>query len=91
MFPRIFAVAERAWGSNATYSDFEQRLLHLVDNNVFKIDYTNPNWWNPKGIKRLKQTLSYCKEAAQGSNITDAEPSNISLDSIKNFIKKFIL
>jgi len=90
LFPRIFAIAERAWGSNLGYKDFQRRLIQNIDMNIFKSDYTNPNWWDPKGLKRLKQSISYCKSMLENTNMEDAE-GTFSLKAAKNFISKFFL
>ena len=95
IFPRVFALAERANGEEPTdYESFKARvrekikLLEAAD-----IPYTKEEWWDPKGKARRDDALQFYFSMSAGVDEEEAKKQAASaapkLEFVIHFIKEF--
>ena len=83
LFPRLYAVAERAWSSQCDYADFIERLSRFM---AFchdeKVSHTPQAGWDPIGESRQQETLKHMGIMAKAmpQEVRDETMSNISLN-----------
>ena len=97
IFPRVYALAERVNGNSyADYESFKERIrekVKLLDK--AGIPYTKEEWWDPKGLPRLKDAVSFYLNMGKGVDEKEAKKQAASaapkLPFVLHFIKEFFL
>jgi N-acetyl-beta-hexosaminidase len=97
IFPRVYALAERVNGKSCTdYESFKERIrekVKLLDK--AGISYTKEEWWDPKGLPRLKDAVSLYLNMGKGVDEEEAKKQAASaapkLPFVLHFIKEFFL
>ncbi len=97
IFPRVYALAERASGQLHTdYESFKERMrekTRLLDK--AGIPYTKEEWWDPKGFARLKDAISFYLNMGKEVDEEEAKKQATSmapkLPFVLHFIKEFYL
>lgn len=95
IFPRVFALAERANGEEYTdYESFKNRVREktkLLDK--AGIPYTKENWWDPKGKARREDAIRFYFNMSAGVDEEEAKKQAASaapkLEFVLHFIKEF--
>lgn len=95
IFPRIYAMAERANGEALTdYESFKTRVkekVKLLDE--AGIPYTKEEWWNPKGKARRDDAIEFYFNMGAGVDEEEAKKQAASaapkLEFVLHFIKEF--
>jgi len=95
IFPRVYALAERASGEEHTdYEAFKERVrekVKLLD--AEGIPYTKEVWWDPKGEARREDALNFYFHMSEGVDEKEAEKQAASaapnLAFAIHFIKEF--
>ena len=76
LFPRVFALAEKAWSEKRSYSRFRRNLKPLLaDMDRAGISYTPENWWDPAGKGRLEESLAFVENMMSGSVAQEDSPT----------------
>jgi hexosaminidase len=85
IFPRLYAVAERAWGGDGDYEDFERRVSIFLKR-FQKAAFTPQKKWNPRGLGKLLDAGMFAKKmgaaVSKGDDRADFIPN-------KDFTQKF--
>ncbi len=95
IFPRVFAMAERANGEVHTdYEAFKERVREKVKLlEKAGIPYTKEEWWDPKGKVRREDALKFYFDMGAGVNEEEAKKQAASaapkLEFVLHFIKEF--
>ena len=95
IFPRVFALAERANGEVHTdYERFKERVrekVKLLDN--AGIPYTKEEWWDPEGDARRDDALAFYFNMGAGVDEEETKKQAASaapkLEFVLHFIKEF--
>lgn len=95
IFPRVYALAERACGEEQTdYEAFKERVREktiLLEN--AGIPYTKEEWWDPKGKKRRMDAIQFYLNMGAGVDEEEAKKQAASaapkLEFVIHFIKEF--
>lgn len=95
IFPRVFALAERANGETHTdYESFKERVrdkIKLLEN--AGIPYTKEEWWDPKGKARRDDAIQFYFNMSAGVDEEEAKKQAASaapkLEFVLHFIKEF--
>ena len=95
IFPRVFALAERANGEVHTdYEGFKERVrekVKLLDK--AGIPYTKENWWDPEGEARRDDAIQFYINMGAGVDEEEAKKQAASaapkLEFVLHFIKEF--
>lgn len=95
IFPRVFALAERANGEEHTdYECFKERVrekVKLLD--AAGIPYTKEEWWDPKGKERREDAIQFYLNMGAGVDEEEAKKQAASaapkLEFVIHFIKEF--
>lgn len=94
IFPRIYALAEVAWGSARSYADFKARLCAALPRlERAGLTYTAEDWWDPRGRARLDEALGYLvkmnaamPEEIRAEALDAAKPSR---EFVLSFVSRF--
>ena len=94
IFPRIYALAEVAWGSARSYADFRARLCAALPRlERAGLTYTAEDWWDPRGRARLDEALGYLvkmnaamPEEIRAEALDAAKPSR---EFVLSFVSRF--
>ena len=95
IFPRVFALAERANGDVHTdYETFKERVREKVKRlEKADIPYTKEDWWDPKGKARREDALQFYFNMGTGVDGEEAKKQAASatpkLEFVLHFIKEF--
>lgn len=97
IFPRVYALAERALGVEKTdYESFKERVrekIKLLDN--AGIPYTKEEWWDPKGIAAKKDAFQFYQNMGAGVDEEEAQKQAASASPkfkfVLHFIKEFFI
>jgi len=95
IFPRIFALAERASGKVHTdYESFKERVREKVKLlEKMGIPYTEEEWWDPKGKERRDDALQFYFNMSAGVDEQEAKKQAASaspkIEFVIHFIKEF--
>ena len=95
IFPRVFAMAERANGEVHTdYEAFKERVREKVKLlEKAGIPYTKEEWWDPKGKERRDEALDFYFNMSAGVDEEEAKKQAASaapkLSFVIHFIKEF--
>lgn len=93
LFPRTYAVADRAWGGKRpVYRTFRTDLKRVCDRAAERDVCSTPeSWWDPCGPESSKETLEYFAKVTQlppgAEETTEAAP--LSFAYVWCFITKF--
>lgn len=95
IFPRVYAMAERANGEMETdYEAFKERVrekVKLLDQ--AGIPYTKEEWWDPKGTARRDDAIEFYFNMGAGVDEEEAKKQAASaapkLEFVLHFIKEF--
>lgn len=95
IFPRVYAMAERANGEVHTdYESFKKRIrekVKLLDK--AEIPYTKEEWWDPKGKARRDDAIQFYFNMGAGVDEEEAKKQAASaapkLEFVLHFIKEF--
>lgn len=92
IFPRVFALAERACGEEHTdYESFKERVrekIKLLEKE--DIPYTKEKWWDPKGKARRDDALDFYFHMSEGVDEKEAEKQAASAAPKFKFVIHFI-
>ena len=95
LFPRLYAVADRAWGGKKPdYRSYRLNLKRLCDRAASSgIASTPEDWWDPpKGAGSRKETLTYFASMTElppdAEETTEAAP--LSFAYVRCFLTKFL-
>ena len=95
IFPRVFALAERANGADSSdYEGFKKRVREKVKLlEKAGIPYTKEEWWDPKGKARRDDAISFYLNMGAGVDEEEAKKQAASaapkLEFVLHFIKEF--
>ena len=95
IFPRVFALAERANGEAHTdYASFKERVHEKVKLlEKAGIPYTKEEWWDPKGKARRDDAIQFYFNMSAGVDEEEAKKQAASaapkLEFVLHFIKEF--
>lgn len=95
IFPRVFALAERANGDVHTdYETFKERVCEKVKLlEKAGIPYTKEDWWDPKGKARREDALQFYFNMGAGVDEEESKKQAASaapkLEFVLHFIKEF--
>ena len=95
IFPRVFALAERANGEEHTdYECFKERVREKVKHlEAAGIPYTKEDWWDPKGKERREDAIQFYFNMGAGVDEEEAKKQAASaapkLEFVIHFIKEF--
>ena len=95
IFPRVFALAERANGEEHTdYDSFKARVREKVELlEKAGIPYTKEEWWDPKGKERRDHAIQFYFNMSAGVDEEEAKKQAASaapkLEFVLHFIKEF--
>ncbi|MBQ6811561.1 MAG: family 20 glycosylhydrolase [Agathobacter sp.] len=95
IFPRVFALAERANGEERTdYEAFKERVREKVKRlEESGIPYTKEEWWDPKGKARRDDALEFYFNMSVGVDEEEAKKQAASaapkIEFVIHFIKEF--
>lgn len=95
IFPRVFALAEKANGEEHTdYNAFKKRVREKVELlEKAGIPYTKEEWWDPKGTPRRDDALQFYFNMGADVDEEEAKKQAASaapkLEFILHFIKEF--
>ena len=95
IFPRVYALAERANGEEHTdYEAFKERVrekIKLLDK--AGIPYTKEEWWDPKGKARRDDAIQFYFNMGAGVDEEESKKQAASaapkLEFVLHFIKEF--
>ncbi len=95
IFPRVFALAERANGEEHTdYESFKERVrekIKLLEK--AGIPYTKEEWWDPKGKARRDDAIQFYLNMGAGVDEEEARKQAASaapkIEFVLHFIKEF--
>lgn len=95
IFPRVYAMAERACGEEHTdYESFKNRVREktkLLDK--AGIPYTREDWWDPKGKARREDAIQFYLNMSAGVDEEEAKKQAASaapkMEFVLHFIKEF--
>ena len=92
IFPRVFALAERANGEEHTdYESFKERVREKVKRlEAAGIPYTKEEWWDPKGKARREDALEFYFNMSVGVDEKEAEKQAASAAPKPEFVIHFI-
>ena len=92
IFPRVFALAERANGEEHTdYESFKERVREKVKRlESAGIPYTKEEWWDPKGSARREDALEFYFNMSAGVDEKEAKKQAASAASKPEFVIHFI-
>jgi len=90
LFPRLYAIAERAWSHEHNYPDFIVRLSRFME--IFhlpEVSFTPKDKWDPQGQTRQQDMLAHMgvMAAAMPTEIREETMRNITLN--KSFQEKY--
>ena len=97
IFPRVYALAERACGEKTgDYESFKQRVREKIKKlEEAGIPYTKESWWDPKGIAAKKDAISFYKKMGEGMDASEkeklAESAAPKLAFVWHFLKEFFI
>ena len=95
IFPRVYALAERASGAEKTdYEAFKERLREKVKLlEKAGIPYTPEEWWDPKGKARRKDAIKFYLNMSAGVDEEEKKKQAASaapkLEFVLHFVKEF--
>lgn len=95
IFPRVFALAERARGAERTeYDAFKERVREKVKLlEEAGIPYTKEEWWDPKGKARREDALDFYFHMSEGVDEEEMKKQAASaapkIEFVIHFIKEF--
>ena len=95
IFPRVYALAERAAGEVHTdYESFKTRVREKVKLlEKVGIPYTKEEWWDPKGKVRREDAIDFYLNMGAGLDEEEkkkqAESAAPKLEFVMHFIKEF--
>ena len=95
IFPRVYAMAERANGEIHTdYESFKERIREKVKLlEEAGIPYTKEEWWDPKGKARREDAIQFYFNMGAGVDEEEAKKQAASaapkLEFVLHFIKEF--
>lgn len=95
IFPRVYALAERASGAKKTdYEAFKERLREKVKLlEKAGIPYTPEEWWDPKGKARRKDAIKFYLNMSAGVDEEEKKKQAASaapkLEFVLHFVKEF--
>ena len=95
IFPRVFALAERANGEmHTSYEDFKMRICEKVKLlEKAGIPYTKEEWWDPEGIARRDDAIQFYFNMGAGVDEEEAKKQATSaapkLEFVLYFTKEF--
>lgn len=95
IFPRVFALAERACGEEHTdYESFKERVRQKI--NLLEevgIPYTKEEWWDPEGSARREDAIQFYLNMSAGVDEEEKKKQAASaapkLEFVLHFIKEF--
>jgi len=91
LFPRLYAVAERAWSTHLDYDDFKYRLMRFVSlYHPAHMGCTPPEGWNPRGQARQQETISHMKAMKSGMTEEIRKETKENIRQSKLFDEKFL-
>lgn len=97
IFPRVYALAERASGVERTdYKAFKERVREKVKLlEEAGIPYTKEEWWDPRGIACKKDAIQFYLNMGAGVDEEEAKKQAASaspkLPFVLHFIKEFFI
>ena len=95
IFPRVYALAERANGEKQTdYESFKKRIREKVKRlEKAGIPYIKEEWWDPKGKERREDAIQFYINMSAGVDEEEAKKQAASaapkLEFVIHFIKEF--
>ena len=94
IFPRVYALAERATGEHTDYESFQNRVREKVKRlEEAGIPYTKEDWWDPKGSVRRNDALQFYFNMGAGVDEEEAKKQAASaapkLEFVLHFIQEF--
>ncbi len=94
LFPRIYALAELNWSGAGEYSDFIKRLENYqTTKSQLAVQWTERNWWDPKGSARRKEAIAYFSGISEGQTkdqkAATAKASKPGKEFASSFMTKF--
>lgn len=92
IFPRVFALAERANGEeHIDYESFKERVREKVKRlESAGIPYTKEEWWDPKGSARREDALEFYFNMSAGVDEKEAKKQAASAAPKPEFVIHFI-
>lgn len=94
IFPRVFALAERANGEHTDYESFKKRVREKIKRlETAGIPYTKENWWDPEGDERRDDAFQFYFNMGVDVDEEEAKKQAASaapkLEFVLHFIKEF--
>ena len=95
IFPRVYALAERANGEKYTdYESFKERVREKVERlEKAGIPYTKEKWWDPQGKARRDDAIDFYFHMGADVDEEEAKKQAASaapkLEFVLHFIKEF--
>ena len=95
IFPRVYAMAERADGEEHTdYESFKNRIREITTLlEKAGIPYTKEEWWDPKGKARREDAIQFYFNMSAGVDEEEAKKQAASaapkLEFVLHFIREF--
>lgn len=94
IFPRVFALAERANGEHTDYESFKNRVREKIKClETAGVPYTKENWWDPEGDERRDDAFQFYFNMGADVDEEEAKKQAASaapkLEFVLHFIKEF--